>query len=159
MHGELVAQHAVVDVAQDDEGLVDRLERRDGPIGRDLDDGEDVVCVRVTPAGRELVGDADRLRAVVAAFFEAADAAEGDGQVAVRRHRSCGASLGSREGGRVVLGRGARVRQAHRKMPERHGDRGAPRQVVQAFGDVLGEAERVGRPGQAIELDLELRPA
>jgi hypothetical protein len=157
VHRELVAEHAVVDVAEDDEGLVDRLQRRDGAIRRDLDDGEDVVRVGVAPAGRELVGDADRLRRVVTPFFEPADAAERDREIAVGGHRRRGAGLRAREGRRVVLRRRARIGEAHREMAKRHRDGGAPREVVEALGDVLREAKRVRRARQAIELDLELR--
>ena len=157
MHGELVAQHRVIDLAEHDERLVDRLQRCERPVGGDLDDGQHVVRVGVSPSSGKLLRNADRLRAVVPALFEPADAAQGDREVAVRGHRRRRAGLRARECGRVVPGRRSRVRQAHREMAQGHRDGSPPGHVIEALGDVLREAKRVRRAGQAIELDLELR--
>ena len=145
--GELVAQHRVLDLAEDDERLVDRVQRRQRPVRGDLDDGEHVVRVGVTPAGRELARDADGLRGVVTPLVEAPDAPERDGEVAVRAHRGRAARGGAREGGRVVLGGRARIGEAHRQVAERHRHGGPPRAVLEPLGHVLGEAQRVRRIG------------
>ena len=115
-----------------------------------------VVRVGVPPARRRLRCDADGLRGVEPTL-EAADAAQRDGQVAVRAHR--GGAPGGRagQGRRVVLRGRARIGQAHRQVPQRHRHRGPPRAVLQPLRHVLRQPEGVRRVRHAIELQLELR--
>ena len=153
---ELVAQHRMVDVAEDDERLVDGVQRLERAFRRDLDDREDVVRVGVAPPRRDFARDLERLQRVVTALVEATDAPEGDGEVAVRRHGRGPAGRRAIERRRVVLRRRARVGQAHRQVAERHRHRRRARRRLRA---ARRRARRGEAPGSRSRLDRASRRA
>ena len=139
MTGELVAERRLLEVTERGVCVIQRLERGDRAVGGDLDDREDVVGVRMAPAGGDLSGDLAGHRRVVARVLELTDRAERDREVSVGTHRGEPAGRRALERDSVVLGGCARVGEAHREMPQRHRYGHAPGAVLQAFGDVLGE--------------------
>ena len=155
--GQLVAQRRLIDLAEHDEGLVDRLDGGKRAIRSDLDDREHIVGVGVAPPHGDVVRHADGLRGVVTPLFEPADAAQGDGDVSVPAHGRRPPRRRAAERCQIVPDRSSGVCQTHRKMPESHRHGGAPRSVFESFGTVLGEPEDARRVGGPIELQLELR--
>ena len=73
MLGQLVAQRRLINLAEHDERLVDRLDGRERAVRSNLDDREHVVGVRVAPSHCDVVSHADRLRGVMTPFLEAPD--------------------------------------------------------------------------------------
>jgi hypothetical protein len=153
---QLVAQHGVIDLSEDDERLVDGVQGFERAICRNFDDSKDVVGVGVSPSRGKIACHGDRLDGVLSALVETSDAAEGNRKVAVGSHRRSASRRCSGQGRRVVFRRSTRIRQPHRQVTERHRRRGVPRAILQALGNVLGEAQRLRGVWKAAKPEFEL---
>ena len=156
--GELVAEHRLLEIAEDGERLVDRgqapasggrrrsprwrgrrTRRRGASPPRSRRRSPIALCALARASSKRPI-DPSAMARLPCAFIA------GTPRAGERARAAC-----------VVLGGGSRVGQAHREVPERHRDGDLPGAVLEPLGDVLREAQRPGGLLRAVHPQLELR--
>jgi hypothetical protein len=118
--GELVAQHRMVDIAEDGERFVDDVQAAPGSV-RAISTMARTSCASAWrhPAAT-VARDADGLPSCCAGVFEAPDASKSDCEVSVRVIARVPRAGIADQGRRVVLGCRARIGEAHRQVSQGH---------------------------------------